>query len=179
MQFAYIVLINIILVFALAGLWFGFIHTLGSALGTVVGAYLASRYYEPVANWLIGFTGWDDHVTRLVVFIIAFFILNRLVGFLFWLAERFLNVITYLPFLGSINHFLGFVLGAVEGIVSVGLVIYFIAKYPLSQPIMDQLANSVVAPFTVHTASLLLPLLPQALRLLESSFDYVEQLVHP
>ena len=73
--------------FVAYGLWFGLIHTLGSLLGMVVGVFLASRYYELGAGWLMNITGWGDNFSKVLIFIIAFFIINRLVGFCFWIVD--------------------------------------------------------------------------------------------
>ena len=169
-----IILLVIIAAFAFAGLWAGLIHTIGSLLGTVFSLYIASRYYEPVANWLIGITGWGDNVTRVIVFIIAFLIIGRLVGLVFWFIEKILHIVTYLPFMTSLNRLLGFVFGAVEGVVIVGVVVYFIARFPLSPDFMQLLAASSVAAFTSRIAAFLWPLVPQALEAVRSTVDYVE-----
>lgn len=169
-----IILLSIIGGFALFGLWFGFIQTVGSLVGTVFGAYLASRYYEPMADWIIHVTGWGENTSRVLMFIIAFLVINRLVGFVFWILDKFLSILTHLPFIASINRLLGFVLGAIEGAITLGLVIFFIERFPLSEKIMGALAGSTVAPILSGIASILWPLLPDALKLLQSTVDYVQ-----
>ena len=84
-----IVLVVIIVLFGLFGLWFGLIHTLGSLAGMVVGVFLASRYYEVGANWLMSLTGWGDNFSKVLIFIIAFFVINRLVGLVFWIVIKY------------------------------------------------------------------------------------------
>ncbi len=160
--------------FALFGLWFGFIHTLGSLAGTLVGAYVASRYYEPMAQWLIHITGWQGNTARVVMFILAFLVISRLVGFAFWLVDRLLSIITRLPFISSINHILGAALGFLEGLLTIGLAIYFIERVPLSTEIMQMIANSKVAAQASRTANVFIPLLPDALNLLKSTVDFVQ-----
>lgn len=160
--------------FALFGLWFGFIHTLGSLAGTLVGAYMASRYYEPMAQWLISITGWQGNTARVVMFILAFLVISRLVGFAFWLVDRLLSIITRLPFISSINHILGAALGFLEGLLTIGLAIYFIERVPLSTEIMQMIANSKVAAQASRTANVFIPLLPDALNLLKSTVDFVQ-----
>lgn len=167
-------LIIIIGGFALFGLWFGFVHTLGSLAGTLVGAYVASRYYEPMAQWLIHITGWQGNTARVVMFILAFIVISRLVGFAFWLVDRLLSVITRLPFISSINHLLGGVLGFFEGLLTIGLAIYFIERVPLSPEFMQMVANSKVAAQASRTANVFIPLLPDALNLLKSTVDFVQ-----
>jgi uncharacterized membrane protein required for colicin V production len=171
-----VVFIVIISGFSLFGLWFGLVHTLGSLLGTIFGAYVASRYYEPVAQWLIGITGWDDNSSRVLVFIVLFFTLNRLFGLAFAIADRFLGIVTKMPFVNSMNKFLGMLFGFIEGLLSIGLIIYFVERFPLTDKIMERLADSTIAPYASKIASVFLPLLPQALKILKSTVDYVADL---
>jgi len=172
-----IILIIIISGFAMFGFWFGLIHTLGSLLGTILGAFLASRWYEPMGEWLANVTGWETNVPKVLMFIIAFVVINRLVGFGFWIFEKTTDIVTKLPFIKGINRFLGMMLGAFEGILTLGLVFYFIDKVPLSEHFMGYMADSFLVPFLTSTAGILIPLLPDALKLLESSVDYIEDIV--
>lgn len=172
-----IILLCIIGSFALFGLWFGFVHTLGSLLGSILGAYLASRYYEPLAGWLSHVTGWSENGARVLMFIVAFLIIARLVGFVFFIIDKVFSVVTHLPFIHSIDKILGGLLGLFEGVVTVGLVFYFIERFPLSEKIMALVGHSVVVPKTVAVAGILIPFLPEALKLLRSSVDFVEKKV--
>lgn len=172
-----IIFICIIAGFALFGLWFGFVHTLGSLIGTILGVYLASRYYEPAADWLIAITGWGENVGRVIVFIIAFLIINRLVGVVFWLIQRFTKIFTRLPIISSFDRLFGFLFGFLEGVLTIGVILYFIERFPLSDGVMGRIAGSVIAPYTVDVAALLIPFLPDAIRILQSTVDYVEGVV--
>jgi len=172
-----IILLIILGGFTIFGLWFGFFHTLGSFLGTIVGAYLASRYYEPMADWLVSLTGWGENSTRVIMFIIAFFVINRLVGLVFWFIDKAFKIVTKLPFIKSLNRFFGMLLGFAEGVLTIGLIILFIERYPLSEKLMGMLATSVVAPYTAVVAEILWPLLPDAFQMLQSTVDYVEGVV--
>lgn len=173
MEFIDIVLLIIIGGFALFGLWFGFVHTLGSLVGTVLGIYLASRFYEPFSTWIIHFTGWGANFSRIIMFTIAFIVINRLVGFGFWILDKVFGLVTHLPFIRSIDRMFGLVFGVIEGTITVGFVIFFIERYPLSPSFMEKLSVSIVAPFAVGVATILWPLLPQALKILKSTVEYV------
>jgi len=155
--------------FGLFGLWFGLIHTLGSLLGTFVGLFLASRYYELLASWLASLTGWSGNFSKVLMFIFAFVIITRLVGFVFWIVERVLRVFTKLPFLRGLNHLLGMAFGLVEGIILVGVSLFFIVRFPLGQSFMNALGNSVVAPYLTKPISILMPLIPDAIKFLQST----------
>ena len=172
-----VIILIIISGFGLFGLWFGLVHTAGYLLGTILGAYLASRYYEPMADWLMKITGWEGNAPKVLVFIIAFIIINRLVGFGFWIVDKVASVITNLPFIKGLNRFLGMLLGLFEGLLTIGLIIYFVERFPLSEKIMSFLADSVLAPRLDLVVNILLPLLPEALKMLQSTVDYVEAAV--
>lgn len=169
MSFFDISLIIIIGAFGLFGLWFGLIHTLGSLIGTVLGVYLASRYYETAADWLINTTGWGANFSKVLIFIIAFVIINRLVGLGFWVIDKILTIFTKLPFVSSLNRFLGLIFGILEGSLVLGVIFYFIARFPVGDSFMTWLSASKIAPYTVKLASILWPLLPDAIKVLKST----------
>lgn len=150
--------------FGMFGLWFGLVHTLGSLVGTILGVYLASHYYEPVANWLIKTTGWGENFSRVIIFIIVFFLINRLVGLVFWILDKFLSFFTHLPFIHSIDRLLGLAFGLLEGALMLGITFYFIGKFPLGDTFSGWIAASKVVPYLVKLASILWPLLPDALK---------------
>lgn len=172
-----LVLLIIIGGFALFGLWFGFIHTLGSLLGTVIGIYLASRYYEPVAGWLVEATGWGENVSNVVMFTLAFIIINRVVGMAFWSVDRVLNLALKLPFLKSLNRLLGGALGLLEGLVTIGFVIYVSARFPFSDWVQAGIESSFVSPIALDVVGILLPLLPEGLRVIQEATMAVEQAI--
>lgn len=168
-----IVLLIIIGGFGLFGFWFGLIHTLGSLLGTIVGAYFASRWFETMANWIKEIAGWEENWTDVIMFILAFIIINRLVGFLFWLVEKFFKNITELPFIASLNRFLGLFLGLFEGIITLGLIFFFIDKFPVGEMFMSWVSLSKIVPHTVGIADILLPLIPEAIKDIESAIGLI------
>ena len=170
-----IILLVIIAAFALFGLWFGLIHTLGSLVGTIFGAVLATRYYDILGNWLASFFHWEGNGPQVLAFILAFIIINRIVGFLFWLLEKFFGIFTSLPFVKSLNKLLGLVMGAIEGLVSVGLIIYFINRFPLSAPFMTHLSGSMIAPYAENAARILLPFVPATLKAVQTTIDWAHK----
>ncbi|TSC84865.1 MAG: membrane protein required for colicin V production [Parcubacteria group bacterium Gr01-1014_13] len=166
-----IVLLVIIASFSLFGLWFGLIHTLGSLIGTVFGVYLASRFYEPVASWIINFSGWNQNYIKVIVFVITFLLITRIVGFVFWIMEKFLMIFTRMPFIHGLDRIMGAIFGALEGAVVLGVSLFFISRFPISLTFMQGLGESKIAPALVKLASILIPLFPEAFRLLRSTVD--------
>lgn len=169
-----VILLIIVGGFVLFGVWFGFFHTLGSLLGTIFGVYLASRYYEVAADWLVATTGWGQNVSRVLMFAIAFLLINRIVGLAFWLLNRFFKLLTKLPFIKSLDKLFGGLLGFFEGMITIGFILYFIGKFPFSERLSDAVLASDVAPYALSMIDIFLPLVPEAIRLLTTSVDFVE-----
>ncbi|MFA7244845.1 MAG: CvpA family protein [Candidatus Magasanikbacteria bacterium] len=163
--------------FGIYGFWSGFVRAFGSLIGTFLGVYLAGRYYNELATWLISVTGWQANTSKVLMFILAFFVITSAVGVFFWFVDRIFKIISIIPFVKTFNRLFGLGLGLLEGILSLGLFVYFIERIPLSEKIMTGLANSTLAPTLSDIASIFLPLLPQALQLLQSTVDYAENII--
>lgn len=151
----------------LFGLWFGIIHTLGALIGTIAGAYVAGHYFAGIA-WLVhDKIGGSLPILKVVSFILIFTLVNRLIGFGFYLVEKLFNVISIIPFLKTINRLAGAVLGLVEGVLVLGLVLHVSGAVPLASWFMEKIIGpSEVAQFLIRIARILVPLLPEALRVL-------------
>lgn len=167
MSFFDIILLIIIAGFGLFGLFFGLIQTLGSLAGTVLGVFLAYRLYMPVSDWIINHTTWDESVSRLVIFIIVFIVINRLVGLIFWGLAKLVSLVTRLPFMNSTNRLLGLIFGLFEGAIVLGTIFYFVARFPVGEKFMEMLASSQVAPHLVKLAGIFIPLIPEAVQKLD------------
>lgn len=164
-----VVLLLIIGGFGIIGYNLGLVSTIGSIIGAALGLYASSRYYEAAANWLMGITGWTGNFSRVVAFIFLFLVFNRAFGFIFWLIEKFLVIFTELPFIYNINKVLGAILGLFEGVLIVGVSVFFINKFPLWPLFMDQLSRSTVAFYCLGIASILWPLVPDTVLAVEDN----------
>ncbi len=162
-----VILLIILGGFVLFGLWFGFIHTLGSLLGVLLGAWLAGRWYDNVAEWGQFLWGNGD-IGYVISFILILILVNRVVGLIFYFFDRVFEVVAWLPFLNGINRLTGAVLGFIEGTFSIGLVLFFLARYPINQWISDQLIGSTLAHWFIGITQFIAPLLPAIVRQLEA-----------
>lgn len=149
-----LILILILFAFGLFGFWFGLIHAVGSLLGTVVGAIVASRYY----------TLWgESNTTRVIAFIVIYSIASRITGFLFVALEKVLKIASFIPGISVINRIAGGVLGLAEGMIAVGAALYFIQKFPIG-PLAGLIASSQLAGFLIWVGGIVVPLFPEVLR---------------
>ncbi|MDP3985446.1 MAG: CvpA family protein [bacterium] len=150
--------------FVLYGFWFGLIHTLGGLVGVVIASIFAGRLSEPFAVWIQPIVGGNPALVRLIVFVLAFIIITRLVGFIFWLLERAFKIISIIPFLKTINRLLGACLGFLEGVFLLGAILFVMAELPLAKTWHEPVRKSEVARYLVRTYSIMAPLLPASLR---------------
>jgi len=153
--------------FALFGLWFGLVHTLGSLVGTIIGTYLASRWFDDVAVWAQGNFSGSINVWKVIAFILVFIIINRLIGFLFHILENIFGVITRLPFIQSINKLAGAILGVFEGSIIIGAFVFIASRFPFG--IEEKLlAVSVTKQYFLSVFDILLPFIPQTLKIADT-----------
>ena len=177
MGFIDIVLIVIVGAFVLFGFFFGFVHTLGSLLGTIVGIIFASRLVDPAFE-TFGFLFGGGTFARILIFILIFFIITRLVGIVFWMCGKVLNVLMWIPFARSIDRLLGGLFGFVEGIIVVGVVLFYAMQVLPDDTLKTALETSVVADFLVTTMSVLQVFFPEtAQQAVESAADSTAEVI--
>jgi membrane protein required for colicin V production len=155
--------------FVFYGIFFGLIRTFGTFAGVLVGAFLASRFYLPAADWLNTFFFGYNNLGKVLVFILLFSLFNRVTGFVFYLLDRAFNLISIIPFLKTFNRLGGAILGFITGSLILGLILYVASRYALIESLFGQwLVDSKVAPFLLKVGNMLLPLLPEMLKKLQS-----------
>lgn len=171
MGFIDIILIVIVGAFVLFGLFFGLVHTLGSLLGAILGIILASRLVDPAFE-TFGFLFGGGSFSRILIFIIIFFLVTRLVGLVFWLVGKVFDVLAWIPFARSFDRLLGGLFGFVEGVIVVGVVLFYAMQVLPDDTLRTMLETSVVADFLVATMSALQVFFPEAARqAVESAAD--------
>ncbi len=144
--------------FLFYGFFFGFIRTLGSLLGVIVGAWLASLFYLDFFNLIDPVFFGLDNVGKVISFLIVFIIITKIVSILVVIADKTFDIISIIPFLKTINRLLGAVLGFVEGVVVLGLIIYVLAVYGSSGGMVaGWLVNSQVVPHLLKLITVMLP----------------------
>jgi uncharacterized membrane protein required for colicin V production len=158
------ILIVIMLSFILSGVRFGFVHALGSVFGAIIGAYVATHHSNEIAVWIAAHTHIDiREFGKWITFIFIFFVTGRLFGILFWFFEKTVGVLVHLPVIHSINSLLGGFLGFCEGIIIIGLSLYYAKYLPVPQ-FVAAIKTATLVPWFLKTSQILLPLIPEAVR---------------
>jgi len=155
--------------FVFYGLFFGLIRTFGVFVGVVVGAILASRFYLLAADIIEPIFFGYENLGKVITFLVLFSLINRLVGLGFYLLEKAFNIISIIPFLKTINRLGGAVLGFLTGGLAIGLILFVISRYALLGHWLGKwLIHSKLAPMFLKFNDMLLPLLPEVLKKLQS-----------
>ncbi len=170
MSYFDIALIVIISFFGLYGLWGGLVRRISAIIGLVVASFVSTHYYGFLADQLQTKLGWGENISNLLALIIFLTVVGSIVSFLINQIFKFFKEI---PFVGLVDRILGFLFGIFGGMLFVGLIIYFIDKFPFSETIIAHISSSVVAPWVLKVSSILLPLIPEALKVIESATQLV------
>lgn len=153
--------------FALFGFWFGTIHAIGSLVGMVLATFVASRIQAPITAWISSITG-QEFTVKIVVFFLIYFIISKLVGFLFSFIEKPLKLITHLPFIHSIDRLIGMLIGGVEGVLIIGVALFILMRSEVPPAVALQLSTSVLVPWFLGISFILLPLIPASIKKVQS-----------
>lgn len=155
--------------FVVSGLFKGIIRLVGHVVALIAGAWIASHFYLTLYEWGQGIANGHENAGKVVAFILLFAVATRLIILVFVLLEKVFKFIAVIPGSKYINNLLGAALGFLEGSLALGLIIYVASRYSFVGNFFgDQLVNSSIAPFLLKIANLALPLLPAALKALQS-----------
>jgi len=155
--------------FVINGLVHGLIRILGNFIGLIIGAYVASHFYLAFFEWGKHWATGHENIGKVVAFIILFVLVTRLVDLLVLFVEKFFNLIAIIPGSKYINNLLGAIFGFLEGGLFLGLIIYVASRYAIIGNFFgNQLAESIVSPLLLKIVNLILPILPEALKVLKS-----------
>ncbi len=139
-----IVLVGLICAFALFGFFSGFVYAIGSLIGTIVASVLAFTYIDVVFGYIGPLFG-GGAIARVSVFFLLFFLISRVFGILFWLFRKLFHFLSWIPFAGIINRLLGGLLGVVEGVILVGVAVYYAEHVLPASSILSSLQTSAIA----------------------------------
>ncbi|MAF13414.1 MAG: hypothetical protein CMI53_00770 [Parcubacteria group bacterium] len=163
-----LILLLIIFIFISFGFALGLVQSIGALVGVVIGSWIAGLYYEPVGAWLEPILLGHGNTARVVAFIIIFVVINRATGLVFWFINKMFNIISIIPFTKSLNRILGALFGFLEGVLALGIILYFTSRFEISEWVTEILSGSNVALWLIEMGGFLSPLLPELLNQLKS-----------
>lgn len=163
------ILLLLLFGFVFYGLFKGLIKMISDIASVIIGAWVASHYYLPFAGWLGQFNIGGEGFLKVIAFILLFAIVSKLIGLLFQLINKLFKIISIVPFVKGINKIIGGILGFILGGLVLGLIIYVISKYSIGSMFGGWLETSVIAPFLLNFAKFLMPLFPEALKIIKGA----------
>lgn len=153
------------------GLVSGFVYSLGSLLGTILGIVVATRLYEPlgdeIAPVLFGQTG----VARAVAFFLLFLVVNQAVGAAFWVIGKAVGIMSIIPGFAILNRVAGAVLGFIAGIIILGVVFGYGQSIMENDSFSGTVDSSVIAPFFLRGAELVMWAAPHGMTFIRTVTD--------
>ncbi len=170
MSYFDIALIVIIVFFGLYGLWGGLVRRISAIIGLVVASFVSTHYFRILADQLQARLEWGENISNLISLIIFLTVVGSVVSFL---INKIFEFFKGIPFVGMVDRVLGFLFGIFGGMLFVGLIIYFVNKFPFSESVITHMNGSVVAPWVLKISSILLPLIPEGLKVIESATQLV------
>ncbi|MBI5370196.1 CvpA family protein [Candidatus Uhrbacteria bacterium] len=163
MTFIDLLLIVIILAFVFFGLFFGLLHTLGSLFATIISVIIASHFVNPAFD-TFGFMLGGGQTAKVITFIFLFFITSRLLALLMKFFGGVFYWFTYIPFANTFNRLLGGLFGLLEGVIVVGVIIFYAMQILPDDTLLHALQGSLLAKYLVAIMSALQVFFPETLK---------------
>lgn len=159
----------ILIFFTYQGLMKGLIRSIGRIFGLIIGAYVASNYYLLVFEWSRDWVTGYEIAGKIGAFIILFIAATQLTQLIFFIIEKIFNLLAIIPGSKYINNVLGGLLGLIEGSLFLGLIIFVVSRYAVINDLLsDLLVTSIIVPWLLKIVNIILPVLPESLKALNS-----------
>lgn len=160
MNFLDLALLVIIFFYAWSGLWMGVIRKVGGLIAVIIGASLATRYYDKTAELVKLLFFENENLANVGGFIIILIFTYLFISFILMKT-----VPAGMPY----NHLLGLIIGALEGLLVAGVILFFLARFPFWPPLDDLLKTSFLSPYISRVTYIIWPLLPDVIKKLKGA----------
>ncbi|HAH04803.1 TPA: hypothetical protein DCL28_04605 [Candidatus Komeilibacteria bacterium] len=164
MSFIDIVILIVLAVFVWKGIRLGLIESIGGIIGLFVGVYLAGLYYDEAAAMLKGILFGSETLATILGFLLVFILVNRAVALVFWIIDKVFNIVAIIPGLKSLNHLLGGIFGLLEGLIFIGIIVYVLSFFPLTDGLGNSVAKSRFAGIMETVGKISDPFIPDDLK---------------
>lgn len=155
--------------FAFRGFSSGFIISIATLVGLVIGFYAASHFSEFTANWLQHDMGLKSSNIRLIAYIVTFVIVMVLI----FLLGRFMTGVVKTVGLGIVNRLAGAALGIAKGLLIASFVFLLFNRIDPRERLLT--AAQKKGSFLYKPVSALAPAI---LPMLQKYTEQVQDLIH-
>lgn len=165
-----VILFIIMIAFVYKGAKQGIAYMIGQAIGIIIGVLVASRVFDDLAKILLPLFLGNYAISALFSFVLVFQVLNEMLGFLM----RKLNIFSFLDHLpiistfGTLETWIGGLLGLFVGNLILGVILYFLTRISLSPTIDELLQTSLLTPLLIHFSGWFIALFPPDFKALPS-----------
>ena len=173
MSFIDIIILIILAIFVWKGIRLGLIEAVGGIVGLFVGVYLAGLYYDEVAEILKDLLFGSQILATILAFLLVFILVNRAVALIFWIVDKIFHIIAIIPGLKSLNRLLGGIFGLLEGLIFIGIIVYVLSFFPLTDSLSASVQKSRFAGIMETVGKISEPFIPDSL---QNWQDYVPTL---
>ncbi len=139
----------------IVGLIKGFVRELIGLIVIIVGIVVAARFFGPVAR-VVGKVVSNPTAAGFIGFLLIFLAVLIVGGILSGFIARMTK-----GGLGFANHLLGGAVGALEGLLVAGAIVFALLAFPVNK---DALVNSRFAPFVYTVTKTVVQFIPQELK---------------
>lgn len=155
--------------FIFYGFYIGFLRMILNLSSSIISVIISINIYSKIYE-LVPFIGFgSESLGKTISFILILIILNYALSLVFKLIAKILKIITSLPVISFVNRIFGGFLGLVQGLFVLGVVIFVMSRYAITNNFLNNLVvGSNVAPVFIKSIDWITPLVPETLRLLES-----------
>ena len=173
MSFIDIIILIILALFVWKGIKMGLIEAIGGIVGLFIGVFLAGRYYAQVAEVIEGVVFGSQILATILAFLLVFIVVNRGVALIFWIVDRIFHIVAIIPGLKSLNRLLGGIFALIEGLIFIGIIVYVLSFFPLTNKLSASVEKSKFAGIMETVGKISTPFIPDSL---ENWKDYVPSL---
>ena len=133
----------------------GFLEAFGSILGLIIAAAVAWRTYDLFTY---------NNVSKIFFFVLVFLLVGKIIGYFFFLIAKYFDVLETAPVVRTVNRILGATIGAIEGILIAGFLLYIISSFSVSPWIKNEINHSFVAQQVINLSEHISQLMPKPLQ---------------
>ncbi len=123
----------------------GLILTVGQLVGIVVGFLLARLWSPFVLSRVTMLVPSHPAIAYGLSFLAVFVVMDRAVNFVFHLIDMLFQILTIIPFLSTINHLLGAIIGIIAGITFIGGGTYLVLTFQIDPRAVQWASQSQIA----------------------------------